>query len=415
MKTRALLIVYRALLSVMLVVAGGCAGPTQTTQKPKPDKKPKDKPKPKKKTMPKPDALGPDVQTTLDNALEAAKDGRPREAGRALEHYTDHPEYGFLACYNLGVVLLQTGRPDKAEKYFKKALKKRPSFSPALRNLASIYLRQGRTSALKRLADRLIDRLDDPSDVRAIKLQVTLQREAYRETIRRAKSILRNDETNAYAMSAMAEANLYLGRHELAKTILSRLKTLLEDEGDPSRLMPKVYYLFGTVHMKTDRRKPATQAFDNALELDPVMPEAHNNLGILYYEARKFDEALSHLQKALQQYPDFKRAHINIANVFKEMKKPAEAERYLKKVLRVDPRYAKAYFNLGSLYLDSEFPNKSNMKRLRDAIEAFNRYKQLAEGKQSAKINRADKYIDEANKAIELEKQRQRLMQKSGG
>jgi tetratricopeptide (TPR) repeat protein len=343
-----------------------------------------------------------DPQKRIDQAIQASNNGNVDRARKMLERTLDDSEKGHLAAYNLGTIEEADGNMKAAAKYYTQALEKNPNFASALVNLVRLYIRQGRLDEADNTARKYIGQNSENPDLRAARLEVMLEKKQYEAVVRKAKEILRGDERNVEAMVAMAKANFWMERYELAKAILQRVSDLSPDRDD-------IYFMFGLIAMENDKKGRAIANFEKALQLNPRLAEAHNNLGMLYYSASDYKGAASQFQAAIDDYPSFKEAMLNLGNAYKSLKKFEEAEAKLNEVKQMAPDYADVYFNLGILYLDSKLPSMEKIPRLQKAIDMLNEYKRLARG-QLPDNDPADSYIQAARKQIKAEKQRQKMM-----
>lgn len=345
------------------------------------------------------------VASDIADAIRAANNGNKDKAARQLAGLVDREDGGFLAAFNLGVVRERQGLYEKAATRYFQALQKNPDFTPALENLVRLYLRSGQTNDAERIARRFVDGRPDNLGHRAVLLQIDLARGRFENVIQSAKQILRKDERHVGAMFAMAEANYQLGRYELAKSIIDTAVELRPKRAD-------LYYSAGLIELELDNKVGARSNFEKAIELQPQYPEAHNNLGVLYQEARDYAAAEEEFKAAIRDFPDFKEAYLNLGNAYKGGTKYKDAELAFKKAIGIDPGYAEAHFNLGTLYLDGEVPGMDAIARFQKAIESFNAYKQASRG-QLAKGDPVDKYIEEAKKSIEVERQKREMMREN--
>jgi len=344
------------------------------------------------------------VASDIRSAIEDARKGDKDSAASDLASLVDRPDGGYLAAYNLGVVRERQGLYDKAARRYFQAVQKNPDFTPALENLVRLYLRQERASDAERIVRKFIDARPDNLGHRAVMLQIDLYRGNYEDVITKAKHILRKDERHVGAMIALAEANFQLGRYELAKYVISAAVEL-----EPERA--ELYNTFGLVELRLDDTAAAMANFRKAIEQQPQYPEAHNNLGVLYHDARDFESAVDEFKAAVRDYPDFKQAYLNLGNAFKGLKRYKDAELAFRKAIEIDDDYADAHYNLGVLYLDSEVPGMDVIERLQKSISQLNRYEELAPKR--PKDDPADKYINEAKKQIEVEKQKKEMMRQN--
>lgn len=94
----------------------------------------------------------------------------------------------------------------------------------------------------------------------------------------------------------------------------------------------------------------ARQAYQQALELDPLLADAHVNLGRLYHAANQPAQAEAHYRAAAQQMPDDPIAHFNLAVLLEERGRADEAIQAYQCALQADPSFADAHYNLGLLF-----------------------------------------------------------------
>lgn len=344
------------------------------------------------------------VSAMIADAVAAAEKGDLTGAASDLEGLVDDPSGGFLAAYNLGVVNERQGAYDKSVKRYFQALQLNADFSPALINLARLYLRQNRPADAERLIQKFVDQRPDNLGHRAASLEVSLNKGAYEDVITKAKEILRKDERHVDAMYALAQANFLLGRYELARSVIERAVELNKSRAD-------LFNLFGSTELKLNNKAGAMVNYRKAVELRPQYPEARNNLGVLYHDARDFQSAAAQFEEAIRVYPDFKEAFLNLGNAYKGMKRYKDAELAFKRSVEIDDNFADGHFNLAILYLDSDVPGMDPIARLQKSIDVFGKYKAIA--KQRAKDDPADKYIEEARKTIEIERQKAEMMRES--
>ncbi len=340
----------------------------------------------------------------INDAMNSANRGDMRAAQAELETILSNASAGYLAAYNLGVIHERQGQYDQSARRYFEALQKNADFSPALINLVRLYLRQNRVPDAERLADRFSNSRPNTLGHRVAALEVGLHKRAYEDVIRKAKEILRRDERNVDAMMAMAHANYNLGRFELARSIIVRAVELDRNRAD-------LYNMYGLVELQLDKKPAAIANFRKAVELRAQYPEARNNLGLLYHEARDYDAARIQFEEAVRAYPDFKEAFMNLGSTYKGLGRFKDAELAFRRAVEIDPKFADGHFNLAILYLDSEVPGMDPIARLQKSVDTFNQYKSV--NKQMAKGDPADKYIDEARKAMEVERQKQEMMRES--
>lgn len=346
-----------------------------------------------------------DLDGKIRDALGKAKGGDVDGAISALEKLVELPNGGYLAAYNLGLAYELKGSLDGAAKSYAKALQQDPDFTPALRNLVRLYMRQSKLEDARKIAQKYVESKPRNLWHRAVELEVLNAQGRYEDVALKAKDILRKDEVNVDAMLVLADANYALGRYELTKLVLEKAQKL-----EPTRA--SIFEKFGLVDLKLENKPGAIANFKKAIELRPSYAEAHNNLGLLYHEARDYEAARTHFQAAVKSSPRFAQGYLNLGNAHKGLRSFQEAEKAFMKVTELEPSYADGYYNLAVLYLDSPVPGMDKIPRLQKSLETFNKYKEIAKGRLS-KDDPTDKYMAEAKKAIADEKAREELLRQS--
>ncbi len=345
------------------------------------------------------------VNAKIRGAIDNADNGRVDAAITTLTELVDDAEGGFLAAFNLGVLYERRAEYDVAARRYLQSLQKYPDFSPALVNLARIYIRQDRASDADEFARRFIEMRPENLEHKAARLEIQLAQRRYEDVVRAAKEILRKDERHVDAMLAMAHANYQLDRYELGLAILRSAVKLA-----PKRA--EIYYLYGNIELAMGQKPAAMINYRKAVELQPDYPEARNNLGLLYHEARDYDAAIEQYLAALDGFPDYKEAYLNLGNAYKGSARFKEAEGAFLRAISLDNGFADAYFNLGILYLESDVPGTETVPRLHKSIEAFNLYRQAAKSTMTSD-DPTSRFIDEANKSIEQAKKREEMAKRA--
>lgn len=62
----------------------------------------------------------------------------------------------YLPCYNLANIHYKTGAPEKAVRYYRRALKRKPDHPDSMNNLAFVLMERGRCSEAREWIDRAI-------------------------------------------------------------------------------------------------------------------------------------------------------------------------------------------------------------------------------------------------------------------
>ena len=116
----------------------------------------------------------------------------------------------------------------------------------------------------------------------------------------------------------------------------------------------------------------ARHAYEQAIELDPVLADAHVNLGRLYHVAGQPDQAEAHYRAALQQAPDDPVAPFNLGALLEETGRVDDAIHAYRAALAANPAFADAHHNLGLLF-DALGKRAQAMTHLRAARKIYGR------------------------------------------
>src|SRR5690606_3303285 len=144
-----------------------------------------------------------------------------------------------------------------------------------------------------------------------------------------------------------------------------------------------------------NRRGPAIEAFERAIQLRPDLVEARVQLATYFMEAGNAAGAVPHLEAAVRYDNANVLAHLNLGDAYRLMGKSAEAKQQLEWVVKKAPSLAQPHYNLGLLYLlNADVPGATPKQAADKAIEHFEKYqtmKSRAEGPDDTEelINRA--------------------------
>jgi len=108
-----------------------------------------------------------------------------------------------------------------------------------------------------------------------------------------------------------------------------------------------VYLRLGGVYLKQDRWQDAMKVFSEAVELDADDALVFCNLALALGELGRFDEALKAVQKAVDLQPEFAFAHYETGWLYSRLEQWQDAADAFKKAVEIEPEFAKAHFNLG--------------------------------------------------------------------
>ena len=231
--------------------------------------------------------------------------GRTGEAiellGQALRLRPDLP----YVHNNLGNALTKVDRIPEAIEQFEQALKLRADYVAARSNLAFALVRQGRTpEAIEHLSEVVHLTPGDPAvhfnlaNVLAGAGRLDQAVEQYGQAIR-----IRADYVDAHN-----NLGVVLLRQGRAQEAIEEYRLALRFRPD----LPEGHFNLGMVLADTGRIVEAIGEYTEAIRLKPAYAEAHNALGVALARADRLSEALGHFEQAVRIRPDFGEARVNL-------------------------------------------------------------------------------------------------------
>jgi tetratricopeptide (TPR) repeat protein len=138
-----------------------------------------------------------------------------------------------------------------------------------------------------------------------------------------------------------------------------------------------------------DRR--AAESYGRAISEGDCVADAYCNLGILESNEGRTGKAFDCFTKSLRNDPRHFESHYNLGNLYFDSGDLRLARTHYEMAAEVEPTFPNLYFNLGLAHaLNEEF---------RDAINALNRYKELAPKSEGRK---ADELLASLERGLSL-------------
>ena len=244
----------------------------------------------------------PDAATDeLYLSIAQVRDGANLEGGiprlrLAIERLKPAEPEGYL---ELAKAYAKAGDSAQAVRWCEEALRRRPGFNPAIRELGAVLIQAG-------------------DYARAV------------ETLRQV--------SGPSAQTNLGNAYLRLGRIDLAEPAL---RTQPED--------PEANNLLGVVASAKNDYRAAEQFFRKALELQTDHPEAHHNLANLLASRRDYAEAAYHFQQAIAANSGYAEAHHRFGLLLLATGAVDRAQREIESAVRLKPGLAEAHRDLADI------------------------------------------------------------------
>jgi tetratricopeptide (TPR) repeat protein len=163
----------------------------------------------------------------------------------------------------------------------------------------------------------------------------------------------------------------------------------------------------GTSLYSQGKYNESIQAFNNALEFDPVSPQIWYNMGNAFYSLGKYDEAITAYDKVVELDPTYAYAWFAKGKALNYQTKYDEAIQCFNKSIELNPRDSEAWYNKGYALLKLS-KNDEAIQSLDKVIEIDpkNANAWYDKGYALYKQNKYDEAIEAFDKAIEIDPQR---------
>jgi protein O-GlcNAc transferase len=200
------------------------------------------------------------------------------------------------------------GRPDAAERLYRRAIQVDPTDPTAYADLASLLGQQNRV-------DEAIEYLREVARLRPSAAEVHFQ---------------------------LGLALAFAGRRDEARHALQRATTLRGD-------FAEAHYHLARILAAEKNFNAAAESLHRALTLKPDFAEAHEQLGAVLAEKGRLDEALRYFAEVVRLTPLRPESHNNLAVTLSKLNRNDEAIAACRQALALNPDYADANYNLALL------------------------------------------------------------------
>jgi len=219
----------------------------------------------------------------------------------------------FISHYYLGSSYAAIKEYERAISHYENAIRLRPSFIPALKDLAVIYYNLDSINLASYTYSQAI--AVQPSNA---EFKMGLANCHYRNArYDIALPLYREAEVPRYQATSLfqqAMCYFYLGRYDSAKTAFG--KTLALDADNPS-----ASFNLGLVLMMTQEYGDAVRRFEDAIRFSrkPMIGSAYDRIGVANYELKKKRSSLRAFQRAIDENPYNPRPHFNLGILYENL------------------------------------------------------------------------------------------------
>ena len=247
------------------------------------------------------------------------------------------------ANQNLGVLLAQAGRFDRAPLAFEEAAAIDPAAPNVQYSLGVAYFNLHRYDKATPALTQAVAADPKNTDARRMLALSCLNVEDFG----RAVDLLHDDplkDTDPSLQLAYGMALVRSGRAAEAEALFAKLLSAHADSAE-------VNVVLGQAHAEQGDYDAAVASLKRAIELKPAVAEANASLGLIFLKQGKLEESTQALQAELKTHPSDVKTRYTLATVYELDRRPDEALREVRTVLKMRPDYGSARYLLGKILL----------------------------------------------------------------
>lgn len=250
-----------------------------------------------------------EINSLMDRSTQEIEEKKNDAAISTLEEITRLYPKNAVAYFNLGNLLAQKNRFDRAEVSFKKVIEIEPNYTDAYQRLGQLY-------EFIRFFGRAKDQYQ--KGLATGGRTVVIQQELKASIVRSERGI---QQAKLAGQEALRQSNEALEQGDLNKgTALLEQAVFLDPEN------AELHFKLGELYMRTDKIDPAFNEMRAALEFAPGLAAAHQQIGLLYEQRGYFHQALKEWKEAESDAPSDRNK--------------AEIERIQKKIIEISKETA---------------------------------------------------------------------------
>jgi putative PEP-CTERM system TPR-repeat lipoprotein len=229
--------------------------------------------------------------------------------------------------YALGLALYAMKQEEQAVLQLQKALELAPSMTKARVQLAALLLHKKRTD----------------------------------DAIREARTVLGDDENNAFAHNVLGSAYLEKGRYEEGLAELNKALAI-----DPS--LADVHMKKGVLAMRRGKSDEAEMELNAAVRVQPDAPEARRTLALYYLSRNEPDKTLALLKNGPSGADKDAVSGFLMGEAYLKQNNVEEAKKHFTRAIAIDPKYDLAYMRLAAIDFVQDKQDEG-IKRLKELLE----------------------------------------------
>lgn len=284
--------------------------------------------------------------------LLAWQAGDARQAEAHLRHAVRLRSSFAEAHNNLGLVLVEQGRPDEAVECYLRAVELQPEYLLALKNLALLLAKLERYEEAIPYLDRVLALEPDSVEVHNNRGVAAQRLGRLEDAVSGFERALDREPDYAVAILNLGETLQKLGRLDEAEANLRRVVAL-----EPANT--KAIVGLSTILVEQQEIDEAISYYRTALDINPAYDAALNNLGLALKFKPDYDGEIAACRETLSAEPDDTPVKIKLASLLWQHGAADEAADLLEAVLAADGADGSAHYWLGLVHLGRDDPTRA--------------------------------------------------------
>lgn len=320
------------------------------------------------------------------------------EAIPILKAYVlNHPK-AFEPHYLLGLSYRGLQYP-QAEEQLRTAAVIEPDHSDLQFNLGLVMLRSGRAKEAVPHLQKAIQ-LDPAAEAPRLQLAIALKDLNQTQNSAKVYQDVRETEQanllkNQFTTEG-AKANQLLADGQAAQAAEVYRQML--------KIQPHDAHTYYNLSLALDLEEKVTeerQALETAIKLDPTLAQAWSKLGLLDMSQGHATDAIQNFKKAIEIDPQLTEGQVNLATIYDGKGEVKEAEALLRRAIENDAKYAQAHFNLGLVLAQQQrFPEADSELETAVALDGSNLDAQTALAEVEAREGKTENSIEILRKVV---------------
>jgi protein O-GlcNAc transferase len=315
------------------------------------------------------------LRPEVGRANELFRGGRLAEAEALYRQVLQQEPASLEARHMLGMLLIQTGRPDAAGEEFRVVVEARPDAAEAWSHLAlALHLTKRHDEALAGF-DKAIALKPAQPDALNNRGNLLSDLGRHAEALASYDQALALRPQNLQALGNRGGALADLGRHAEALVAYERALALAPDH-------PELLDQQGSVLAKLSRFDEALASYVKAIMARPDYAPAHYHRGNVLASLKRYAQALASYEKAIALAPDYAEALDNRGNALATLKRHEEALASYDQALALSPHSVATLTNRGTAF--------KALKRFEEALKDYDAALELAPDAAETLYNRGN-------------------------